>query len=438
MDRRIHISQQYPSYWEFEGQPVLLLGGSVEDNLFQIPNIQEHLERLHSVGGNYVRCTMSSRDEGDVWPYEKRASGLYDLDQPSREFWCRFSKFLALAYSLDIIVQIEAWATFDYYRDNWAVNPFNPENNVNYSAAQVKLPAEINAHPVRAENPFFFSVPGELDNRLLLGYQQRFVDGLLSHALLYPNVLYCMDNETNVTPRWGAYWSETIRAQAAAQGLVVNTTEMWDAHDLAHNTHKATLDHPETYSFVDISQNNHQVGQAHWDNMQQARAYVFERQVRPMNNVKIYGADTGRYGSERDAIERFWRNIFGGMASSRFHRPPAGIGLSETAQAHIRSARMLADAVNVYACEPQNDLLLDRDENEAYCMAQPGREAAIVFTRKGEVTLDTSSMAGHIFVRWLDIPASTWLEPQRVAGTDRLRLETPGEGMQAVVIKGMG
>ena len=33
MDRRIHISPQYPSYWEFEGRPVLLLGGSVEDNL---------------------------------------------------------------------------------------------------------------------------------------------------------------------------------------------------------------------------------------------------------------------------------------------------------------------------------------------------------------------------------------------------------------------
>jgi hypothetical protein len=71
-------------------------------------------------------------------------------------------------------------------------------------------------------------------------------------------------------------------------------------------------------------------------------------------------------------------------------------------------------------------------------MAQPGREAAIVFTRKGEATLDTSSMAGHISVRWLDIPASTWLEPQRVAGTDRLRLETPGEGMRAVVVKGIG
>ena len=441
MERRIHISEQYPSYWEFEGRPVLLLGGSVEDNLFQIPDIQEHLELLHSVGGNYVRCTMSSRDEGNVWPYEKGEDGLYDLDRPSREFWCRFSRFLALAYSMDILVQVEVWATFDYYRDNWAANPFNPANNVNYSAAQSRLPTVVDSHPVRHENPFFYSVPGALDNRLLLGYQRQFVDSLLAHSLTYPNVLYCMDNETNVTPHWGAYWSGYIQAQAARQGLVVNTTEMWDAHDLAHETHKATLDHPEIYCFCDISQNNHQVGQAHWDNMQRARAYVFERQVRPMNNVKIYGADTGPYGTERDGLERFWRNIFGGMASARFHRPPAGIGLSERAQAHIQSARMLTDAVNVFACEPHNDLLSEREENGAYCMAnvsQPGgltREAALFFTRPGSVVLDTSTMRGDRVVRWLDIARRTWLDAQRVAPGDRLLLETPGEGMQAVVVR---
>jgi hypothetical protein len=441
MERRIHISEQYPSYWEFEGKPVLLLGGSVEDNLFQIPDIQQHLELLYSVGGNYVRCTMSSRDEGNVWPYEKREDGLYDLDSPSREFWCRFGRFLALAYSMDVIVQVEVWATFDFYRDNWAVNPFNPANNVNYTPEQSKLPTEVDSHPVRHENPFFYSVPGALDNRLVLRYQRAFVDSLLAHSLTYPNVLYCMDNETNVTPHWGAYWSGYIQARAAAQGLVVNTTEMWDAHDLAHETHKATFDHPETYSFVDISQNNHQVGQAHWDNMQQARAYLFDRQVRPMNSVKIYGADTGPYGTEQDAIERFWRNIFGGLASARFHRPPSGIGLSETAQAHIQCARMLVEAVNAFACEPRNDLLSEREENGAYCMAgasqpaRPGQEAAVVFMRPGSVVLDTSAMPGEVVVRWLDIAHRTWTGVQRAAHTGSLRLETPGEGMQAVVVK---
>ena len=52
-----------------------------------------------------------------------------------------------------------------------------------------------------------------------------------------------------------------------------------------------------------------------------------------MNNVKIYGADSGRFGTTVDAQERFWRNVYGGMASARFHRPESDLGLSSTASA---------------------------------------------------------------------------------------------------------
>jgi hypothetical protein len=162
---------------------------------------------------------------------------------------------------------------------------------------------------------------------------------------------------------------------------------------------------------------------------------VFERKVRPINSVKIYGADTGRYGTERDGIERFWRNIFGGLAAARFHRPPSGIGLSESAQAHVQSARMLTDAVNVFACEPHNDLLSERAENAAYCMAQPGVEAAVVFMHEGKVVLDTSSMPGDMRVRWLNVTERAWLPAQTVARTAQLRLETPLQGLQAVFIQ---
>ena len=71
------------------------MGGSVEDNLFQIADIEAHLDLLHSVGGNYVRCTMSSRDEGDAWPFDRDPETyLYDLAQPGTEYWTRFERFL--------------------------------------------------------------------------------------------------------------------------------------------------------------------------------------------------------------------------------------------------------------------------------------------------------------------------------------------------------
>ena len=129
--KSIEIYSTIPAYWQYNGEPILLLGGSKDDNLFQIPALKEHLDLLKSVGGNYVRNTMSSRDPGNVWPFGK-VNGKYDLEKWNDEYWKRFENFLQLTQERDIIVQIEVWATFDYYRENWDVNPFNPKNNVNY------------------------------------------------------------------------------------------------------------------------------------------------------------------------------------------------------------------------------------------------------------------------------------------------------------------
>ena len=65
----IQVSQEFPQYWEYIGEPLMLLGGSDEDNLFQLSGLQEQLDLLVSVGGNYVRNTMSSRDSGNVWAF---------------------------------------------------------------------------------------------------------------------------------------------------------------------------------------------------------------------------------------------------------------------------------------------------------------------------------------------------------------------------------
>ena len=63
---RIQPCPPNPFYWQYKGVPVLLLGGSVEDDLFQINAIAAHLDLLQAVGGNYFRCTMSSRDRRRV------------------------------------------------------------------------------------------------------------------------------------------------------------------------------------------------------------------------------------------------------------------------------------------------------------------------------------------------------------------------------------
>ncbi|MBN1562927.1 MAG: hypothetical protein JXA10_03765 [Anaerolineae bacterium] len=440
---RIQPYQHNPFYWQYKGQPVLLLGGSVEDNLFQIPDIEAQLDVLHAVGGNYVRCTLSSRDEGDVWPFERDPiTGLYDLNQPGVEYWRKFEYFLELCAARDIIVQIEVWDRFDFARAPWQLNPFNPKNNSNYTAAESGLLLDINTHPGLKENAFFRSVPALDNNTVLLPYQHIHVDRLLSIALEYGNVLYCMDNETNESPEWGAYWARYIQQQAGEAGLPVHCTEMWDAWNILDDEHLATIVHPELYTFIDGSQNNHNSADAHWDNLHElCRRVRASGHIRPMNSVKIYGANTGRYGTNRDGQERFWRNVLGGLAAARFHRPPAGLGLSEIAQAHLRSMRMLTQEVDVFACEAHNDLLQNRSGNEAHCMAQPGREYVVFFPDGGNVLLDVSDAKGSLNVRWLDIRQSQWLDADKISVEvldmkNYARLVTPAEdGFWAALIQ---
>jgi hypothetical protein len=76
---RVRPWPQDPRYWQYKGRPVLLLGGSREDNLFQIPDLEPHLDLLASVGGNFVRNTMSDRDAGNVYPHAELPDGRYDL-----------------------------------------------------------------------------------------------------------------------------------------------------------------------------------------------------------------------------------------------------------------------------------------------------------------------------------------------------------------------
>lgn len=427
-------------YWALNGEPVVLLGGSIEDNLYQIADLEEHLDLLAAAGGNYVRCTMSCRDEGNVWWFDRDAeTGLYDLNKAGVEHWERFERFMELTAERGIVAQFEVWDRFDFARENWELNPYNPKNNINYTVEESGLVEEIRTHPGQKESAFFRSVPALENNQTILPYQHKQVDKMLSISLQYGHVLYCMDNETNESPEWGKYWSDYIKTQAQQAGVLVMTTEMWDPHNLLSDVHKATFDHPETYDFIDVSQNNHQVGKVHWDNPQGVRQYILDSgHIRPLNSVKIYGANTGNYGSNRDAQERFWRNILGGLATSRFHRPTSGLGLDKTAQVHIRSMRMALAEHDIFNSEPHLDLLSNRSANEAYCSANPGISYLVFFPDGGNVLLDVSATARKtLTVHWLDIRACAWAgEMAEVDVEDgKVCLITPDEeGYWAVVV----
>lgn len=428
----ISIDPTLPYYWSFDGNPLMLIGGSSEDNLFQHPDLASELDLIASVGGNYVRCTMSSRDSGNVWAFHQSDQG-YDLRKFNPVYWDRFQVFLEETAKRDIIVQIELWATFDFYRENWLNNPFNPQNDINAQNWRVRLPDSVPTHPIGRENPFFWSVPKADNNTHLLAKQQRFVDKLLSISLNYDHILYCIDNETSVTAEWGLFWAQYLKTQAKLRDKHIYVTEMWDPHDLMHPDHFVTIQHPDHFDFVDISQNNHQKDQHHYDNGIHFKEIVYKlRGPCPLTNVKVYGKQ--RHGSSQDGRERFWRAAFLGSASVRFHRPMSGHGISDTAQAHIQSLRWIYDKLDLKTVLPANDLLHDREPDEAYCLAQSGKTYAVYFPAGGEVSLHDPTLSGSYRLTWIEIDKGIKRDPQILTLQRSLPLTAPDSGHWAVLI----
>lgn len=426
---RIRPYSDNPWYWQYQGKPLLLLGGSKDDSLFQIPDLREHLDALKRAGANYIRNTMSDRQDFgfEVYPFKRLEGGKYDLNAWNEEYWERFSNLLRWTHERDIIVQIEVWDRFDYSTRNWGPHPYNPRNNVNYTFDESGLAEEYPEHPGANRQPFFFTTPAQRDNPVLLKFQARYVEELLRHTLPYPQVLYCIDNETSGEEAWAVYWAGFIRQRAEAAGAEVFITEMWDDWDLKAERHRRTFDHPERFGFADVSQNNHQKGQTHWDNFQWVRARLADA-PRPINTVKTYGADTGRYGNDRDGLERWWRHLIGGAAAVRFHRPDSGLGFSAQAEASIRAARKLAAEVEFWTTAPRQELLRERAANEAYLSADPGRVYALYFTDGGSVELDLREREGAFTVRWLDVGNGDWAGQGSIPGGDWRTVTAPGGG----------
>jgi len=431
-----------PWYWSYQGRPVLLLGGSDDDNLFQWPEAKlvPHLDRLANAGGNVIRNTMSDRkDLGfEIYPFRQRDDGKFDLNEWNDEYWARFEGMLRETTRRRIFVQIEIWDRFDFTdaggSDRWQSHPYNPKNNVNYTYEESGFAKRYPAHPGQNQQPFFFTTPNQRNNEAVLPYQQRFVDKMLDHTLKYDHVLYCMDNETSAEPEWGRYWATFVKQRAKREGVEAFVTEMWDSWDLTADEHRQTFDHPTLYDFVDVSQNNHNSGQKHWDNFLFVRRRLASH-PRPMNTTKTYGATGNKFGhTDQDGIERFWRHLLAGAASIRFHRPDSGLGLNDKAVAAIRAARKLESKIPLWTVEPANELLSDRQPNEAYLAADAGQAYALYMPAGGDVKLTLKDRDRPLTANWINIDSGEWGPEQQLPGQEHISLVAPDQGNWAAAI----
>ena len=436
---RIRPYAENPRYWQYKGKPVMLLGGSKTDHLFLADDLKAHLDEMQAVGANYVRNTMSQREDKDLKPHKLLPDGKFDLDQWNQEYWTRFANTLEWTAEREIVVQIEVWDRFDYSDHSkdwkrWQQSPWRPANNVNYTAEQSGLTDVYPLHPSRDKQPFFHTIPGmkryQKKYDLIRRHQDAFVAKMLSYSLDYGHVLYCMNNETSTPAQWGQYWIQFIKAKAAEKGVTVCTTDMFDdafEADKAEHTPIIFKD-AEHYMFADISQvNSRNYDQAHWESLLWLLRQV-DKHPRPSNHTKIYGSGYKSFGTggPEDGVERFWRNILGGSASARFHRPDSGNGLNDFAKGSIKAARILESQIKFWEITPQMDLISDRESNEAYLAAKPGERYALYFTNGGSVGLDLSAATGSFDVTWISVSMGIRTETSATGGYRRMKKTIEG------------
>ena len=159
---------------------------------------------------------------------------------------------------------------------------------------------------------------------------------------------------------------------------------------------------------------------------------------RPVNHVKIYGSGQTKWGSgtPKDGVERFWRNLLAGSAAVRSHRDGGGIGLQPISRASISAVRKVETLVKFWDVQPHQELLSDREDDEAYLAARPGEQYVLYFTAGGTVGLDLKG--GAFRLKWIDLSTGEWSKEADIDGGKIVSITAPGKGPYVAVMVRQG
>ncbi|MCF6270847.1 MAG: T9SS type A sorting domain-containing protein [Melioribacteraceae bacterium] len=433
-------------YWEYKNQKTLLIGGwnhghnpfidhDTQDNngsqgVSTEAEIKNAINELADVGGNLLRCVLNPGMAAGIQGFNFCATSenKYDFNTMTGPFWTRLEMFIAEAEAKGIIIQIEIWDRFDLIDGawkSWPVSPFNPNNNINYTTGQSGLATSYSSY---GTHPFLKGVPGHPDYiaassarkaqyDLVRGFQEKFVDKMLSVTFKYNNILYCMNNETHEDPKWGEYWIDYIRNKASSAGKTVLVTDMSEYiyEGVTGSDWQYASTNLDMYDYIDVSQaTNRNRDENSW-NLIKGIADDAKNKNILLHMTKVYGNDialngkpwgTWRPGDTDNAIEEWWRSLIAGVAGIRFHRPTTGIGISNIAKNNIKSVRLIEEKIKFWDVEPHQELLGDRESDEAYLAADPGKKYILYYTENGQgmVTLDLSNYSDTYFeVNWVNI-----------------------------------
>lgn len=349
------------------------------------------------------------------------------------------------------------------------VSGYEAEKAVYYNFRRPASHAAWNSCP-------FWAVPPLYDDPVVRLLIERRYRKILDLTLRYDHVLYHLKNESCCPVQISDWWCDFVHEYAASKGKRIYVTENRWLHDkrtydygpddhfrnMQHIEVRHSIVHPRRYDFIDQSNISGEIGQHFYDCTTWLRDRVAEHGVRPINFLKNYWGHwytcNEQYGNKdprnndetwlaKVSTERMWKGVCAGVAAMRFHRNghvyscSGGLGLSPIAQTHVKSLRMFVNAVDLFSMEPHNDLLSNRDDDEAYCIAQPGKQYGVYFTgtagdRSVDLDLTATPRLQPLTVRWLDIKNRAWLDATTISGGGVHTLRIPGPGRHwAVAIR---
>ena len=209
--------------------------------------------------------------------------------------------------------------------------------------------------------------------------------------------------------------------------------------------------HRDRYDYVDVSQVNSRLSdEDHWNSVLWLSKAL--NKIDPpylLHMTKIYGNDIAldgkpwslfKPGDTDNAIEEWWRNLLAGVAGVRFHRPTAGIGLCNESKNCITATRKVESRVKFWDVKPRLDLLSNRQPDEAYLAADPGKAYILYFTKNGggSVGLDLDTYPDTTFeLRWVNISTGVWGRTETLAGggTATINRQDSSAHWIAVIVK---
>jgi hypothetical protein len=338
---RVQVYPDNPFYIQYGGEPRFLFGCN-QGWTASLQNLDHdyaaEFDRLAEVGGNLVRITPFICPKVDAPDrFDDRANNLpwrregdqyhldLDRDGGNPHFWDRLASLVRCAYDREIIISFEFWDLYGPARgpggnldfqtppgDRWSAHPFFPGNSPDLTGVDA-LPAQTHMRDIAFCRTVTRGAYGKA-----LRLQEQYVRRLLDVLSPYPNVIYCMVNETSAEKAWSDYWLDFTHRyfDEVWDGAPHLAGEMPREYGFTGNFTVEDMLDDARYDFADASQYYRGSGLAEAQrvqrNLARFRAYG-ERSghVKPLMCMKVYN---------RLAPSVLWMRLLAGSASARYHR----------------------------------------------------------------------------------------------------------------------